>query len=133
MTYFLDTNICIYAAKGQYPSLQQTWLSHSPSAIAVPAIVKAELLYGALKSRDPKRAIQTIRRLLDPYPVIAFDEACLPHYASVRSSLESIGQPIGPNDLLIASTALAHDAILVTHNSREFQRVPGLKTEDWTQ
>ena len=131
--HLLDTNICIYHLKGTYPALIKRMEAHSPANIAVPSIVKAELYYGANKSQNQEKTIQILNAFLAPFPVIAFGGEEAFFYARIRAEMESKGQPIGPNDLLIASTAMARGAILVTHNFREFQKVRGLVWEDWTE
>ena len=133
MNYFLDTNICIYALKNTFPSLVDKFKGLPPSQIKIPSIVKAELLYGALKSDKPNKTRTTVERFLFPFEVVPFDDDCCEYYAKTRSTLEMSGKVIGPNDLIIAATTLASNAILVTHNVGEFQRVSGLAIEDWTQ
>lgn len=133
MTYFLDTNICIYYLKGTYSAVAEHLLRRHPAEIAIPAIVKAELLLGARKSGSPEKSIQAVTEFLLPFRTVPFDEAGADHYASVRADLENRGEPIGPNDLIVAATALAHGAVLITNNEREFARIGGLQTENWTR
>ncbi len=132
MSYFLDTNICIYLLKGAYPHLADKIMTYHPDEIKIPAVVKAELLYGAEKSVKRKENMELIEALLMPMDIVPFGDSAAGHYASVRSTLERAGTPIGPNDLLIAATVLAENGILVTNNVREFERVPALQIEDWT-
>jgi tRNA(fMet)-specific endonuclease VapC len=94
-------------------------------------MVRAELVYGALRSKDPRRAKRAVERFLAPYAVVSFDAEAADHYADIRFRLEASGSPIGPNDLVIAATARAQGLVLVTHNTAEFGRVPGLQIEDW--
>ncbi|MFU8807459.1 MAG: type II toxin-antitoxin system VapC family toxin, partial [Bradymonadaceae bacterium] len=75
--------------------------------------------------------LDLLRRFFLPFKSVAFDDPCADHCGRVRAELAAQGTPIGPNDLLIAATALAHDLTLVTHNIREFSRVTGLRMEDW--
>jgi len=75
--------------------------------------------------------LRLLERFLAPFVSLPFDDRCAERYAALRADLAGRGQLIGPNDMLIAATALAHDLILVTHNTREFSRVVGLKIEDW--
>ena len=133
MKFFLDTNICIYALNGQYPGVQNHLLSKKPSDIAIPAMVQAELYFGALKSSSKNKVLETLKRFLAPFEKIAFDPACSIIYAEIRADLEKKGTVIGPNDLIIAATTLAHNAILVTANTREFSRIKKLALEDWTK
>ncbi len=132
MRYFLDTNICIYALNNRYPRIKQIMKDLSPSDIAIPAMVKAELYYGALKSRKKTKVIAALDRFLFPFEIISFDDRVIMAYAQIRADLEKEGNIIGPNDLIIAATALSHEATLVTHNTQEFSRVDDLLLEDWT-
>ena len=131
MKYFFDTNICIYFLKGIYPALYKKILSCSPHDIKIPAIVKAELLHGAYKSLKPDENKKKIMSFLLPFDIIPFDDSATYHYGRVKAELEKAGMLIGPNDLLIAATTLAYDAVLVTNNMKEFERVGGLRLENW--
>ncbi|MBN1685154.1 MAG: PIN domain-containing protein [Spirochaetales bacterium] len=115
-----------------YPNLKDKILSKNPESIAIPSITKAELLYGGEKSRQREKNLAQINEFLLPFQVEPFSNCQAPVYASVRSRLEKAGNPIGPNDVIIASIVLSNDGVLVTHNTREFSRVDGLKIEDWT-
>lgn len=132
MIYCLDTNICIYALKGLY-GISAKVLSCSPKSIKIPAIVKAELLVGAMKSKYPEKTLKTIQQFLFPMEVIPFDNAAAEKYAEIRSTLEIKGQVIGPNDLIIAATVLANNWTLVTNNEKEFQRINGLNIINWVK
>ena len=132
MKYFLDSNICVSFLKASFPSLRQRLLSHRPAEIAIPSLVKAGLLYGALKSQKSTQNEQAVREFLVPYSVVAFGDLEAGHYAQIRATLERSGTPIGPNDMIIAAIARANEGILVTHNVSEFSRVPDLSLEDWT-
>ncbi len=94
-------------------------------------VVLAELLYGALRSRDVAKNLADVRNFIVGFSSLGFDTAAAEEYARVRADLAAKGTPIGPNDLLIASIALAHGLTLVTHNTVEFSRVTGLVLEDW--
>jgi tRNA(fMet)-specific endonuclease VapC len=95
------------------------------------SVVKAELFYGVQKSVKQKENIEKVHKFLDQFVSLSFDDKASEKYGEIRADLEKTGTPIGPNDLLIASIALANNVILVTHNTREFKRVKGLKIEDW--
>jgi tRNA(fMet)-specific endonuclease VapC len=131
--YLLDTNTIIYALKGSFTSIAPHFRAHSPSEIAIPAIVHAELLFGIEKSHPDHRERNRIAlsAFLKPFKVIPFDAAASVAYAKIRLQLESVGQTIGPNDLLIGAIAKANNAILVTHNTQEFSRIAGLELADW--
>jgi len=94
-------------------------------------MVKAELHYGALRSKDPQRASAKLEEFLAPFRSVPFDDRCAAVYGRIRARLAQAGSLIGPNDLLIAAIAVVHGATLVTHNIREFNRVEGLALEDW--
>lgn len=93
--------------------------------------MKAELLYGARKSQRVAENLETLRLFFEPFVSLPFDDGCSEHYGAIRAELEARGTLIGPNDLIIAATARAHDLTLVTHNVEEFIRVVGLAVEDW--
>ena len=131
MIYYLDSNICVYFLKGLYPSIMENIQNINPSNIKIPSIVKAELLYGAEKSQQKTKNLSNIKRFLEPFEIIPFDDDCSIVYSRIRSSMELKGTIIGPNDYIIASTVLAKNGILVTDNTKEFERIKNLKTENW--
>jgi tRNA(fMet)-specific endonuclease VapC len=95
------------------------------------SIVKAELHYGALRSKNPPQALAKLEEFLAPFRSLPFDDHCAEAYGRIRARLAQTGSLIGPNDLLIAAIAVVNGAILITHNTREFIRVEGLAIEDW--
>lgn len=131
--YLLDTNACIALLNGSGPSVSARLRACDPAQVAVCSVVKAELLYGARRSARVSENLDLLERFLDPLACFPFDDVCAEHYGVIRTDLDTQGLPIGGNDLLIAATARAHDMILVTHNTREFGRVAGLRHEDWEQ
>ena len=131
MIYYLDSNICVYFLKGLYPSIMENIKNINPNNIKIPSIVKAELLYGAEKSQQKAKNLSNINRFLEPFEIIPFDDDCSIVYSKIRSSMELKGTIIGPNDYIIASTVLAKNGILVTNNTKEFERVKNLKIENW--
>lgn len=133
MTYCLDTNTIIDAMRASSPHLIRHFQRLTPDRIAVPTAVKAELLHGAEKSASPRENSRRIEEFLAPYQLLPFSDAATYFYGRIRAQLEKKGVPIGPIDLVIAATALAHRAVLVTANVREFSRVPGLQLENWTK
>lgn len=128
--YLLDTNTLIYFFKGQ-GRVAERLLSMAPSAIGVPAPVLYELEYGIARSTQAEKRRAQLDQFLRSTQLIVFDEAAARAAGVTLAALESKGLPIGPQDILIAGIALAQDAILVTHNTREFARIPGLRLEDW--
>lgn len=133
MKYFLDTNICIYALKDKFPRIKEKMENLSPSEIAIPSMVKAELYYGAQKSQNKNKVISALNEFLAPFDIIPFGNKEVMTYAEIRDKLEKSGKIIGPNDIIIAATTLSHGATLVTHNTREFERVENLSVEDWAE
>ncbi len=129
--YLLDTNVCIHLLNQKHPGILQHFQQHSPAEIALCSIVKAELLYGARHSQRVQANLQLLAKFFTPLVSLPFDDRCAEEAGLIRANLAGQGNPIGPNDLLIAATARAHDAVLITHNSGEFARVTGLRMEDW--
>lgn len=131
MKYLLDTNVCIRYINGRSPNVRNKLASVPRANVCVSIITVAELYYGSAKSQSPQKSRQKQQEFLQPIQTVLFDEQAAVLYGEVRSHLSRQGTPIGANDLLIASTALAHQLTLITHNVREFERVPGLSLEDW--
>jgi len=131
--YLLDTNACIRVLNGSSGPLVTRMRSHAPSEIRISSVTRAELLYGARRSARVAENLRLLAAFFAPLVSLPFDDASAEQYGALRASLAAVGRPIGPNDLLIAATALAHDLTLVTHNLREFSRITGLKIEDWEQ
>ena len=133
MNYYLDTDICIFALKDEFPTIKKELHGFTPEDIKIPSLVQAELLLGALKSANPRQEITIVERFLSPYEIIPFGKQEAVVYAKIRCDLEKKGTSIGPNDLIVAATVLAHQGVLVTHNTKEFDRIAGLLTQDWTK
>ena len=129
--YLLDSNACIRVLNRTSESLVERLRRHDPSEIRISSVVKAELLYGARRSGRVAENLSLLQRFFQPFLSLPFDDRCAEHYGVVRTQLERDGRPIGPNDLMIAATAMAHDLVLVTNNTGEFLRVAGLAVEDW--
>ena len=129
--YLLDTNVCIHLLNQKHPGILQHFQQHSPAEIVLCSIVKAELLYGARHSQRVQDNLQLLAKFFAPLVSLPFDDRCAEEAGLIRADLAGHGNPIGPNDLLIAAIARAHDAVLITHNSGEFSRVTGLRMEDW--
>jgi tRNA(fMet)-specific endonuclease VapC len=129
--YLLDTNVCVGILKGTSPSLAERLRFVPRTQVRLSSVVKAELLYGARKSGRIADNLRLLEEFFGTVACLPFDDRCAEEYGLVRTELERAGTPIGPNDVLIAATARAHGAVLVTHNVREFSRVAGLRIEDW--
>lgn len=130
MRYLLDTNAVIDLMRLRDPLAARVQRA-GPGPLAVSAITLAELWYGAARSRRPRRSRDDQDAALAPFRVLDFDAAAADRYADARTHLAGTGQPIGDRDLMIAAIALANRATLVSGNVGEFQRVPGLRVEDW--
>ena len=128
--FALDTNSLIYFFKGR-GRVAERLLATPPSEIGVPAIVLYELEVGIAKSSSPDKRRKQLSELVDLVNLLPFGEAEARAAATLRAALEKRGEPIGPIDTLIAGTAVANRALLVTHNTSEFGRVSGLKVVDW--
>lgn len=129
--YYLDSYICIDLMRGRLPGTYEVMRASDPRLFGIPAIVEAELCTGAEKSMRPEENRLLLERFLVPFARVPFDARCAVEYAWLRANLEAAGERIGPNDMLIAATALANGAVLVTANVREFRRVRGLALECW--
>jgi tRNA(fMet)-specific endonuclease VapC len=130
MKYCLDTNTLIYFFKGQ-GDVSNRLLATPPREIAIPAVVIFELEVGIGKSTSPRKRIAQLQEILSLVNIISFGQSEAKCAAGIRIKLEKQGTPIGPYDILIAASALTNNSILVTHNTREFERIAGLKIEDW--
>jgi len=131
MNYLLDSNACIVFLNKRSEPLKQRLELCQPQQIVLCSVVKAELLYGAMKSQNPKASLFKVENFCAHFQSLPFDDKAALVYGKIRSELSAIGKPIGANDFMIAAIALANDVTLITHNTREFSRVSGLLLEDW--
>lgn len=128
--YLLDTNVCIEILRGNEEFAGQL-ARRDPSTLKLCAVVKAELSYGASLSAHKAANLRTVEAFCAPFVSLPFDDACAQTYGVLRADLRHRGMQAGSNDLMIAATALTHDLTLVTHDTKEFERIPGLRLEDW--
>jgi tRNA(fMet)-specific endonuclease VapC len=126
----LDTNTLIYFFKGM-GRVAENLRKEAPRDIAIPAVVLYELEVGIAQSSRPRQRRESLDALLEVIHILPFDERAASASAQLRAQLEKAGSGIGPIDTLIAGTALAHSATLVTHNTKELARVRGLRLLDW--
>ncbi|MBC8099218.1 MAG: type II toxin-antitoxin system VapC family toxin [Armatimonadetes bacterium] len=131
MKYLLDTNACVRYINARAPRLVQKLRTIARSDMMVSAVTKAELFYGSAKSQTPQLSRQKQDIFLRQFKSLPFDDVTADYYGMIRAMLERRGTPISHPDLQIAAIALVHDLILVTHNTKEFSRVDGLRLEDW--
>jgi len=129
--YLLDANAVIDLLNDTGSNAARRVRRQQPSDVAIPAIVAHELFYGAFKSRRTAQNVALIDAL--QFAVLEFDKEDARQAGAIRAMLASQRTPIGPYDVLIAGQAVARKLILVTHNTQEFERVPGLRFEDWRQ
>lgn len=132
MRYMLDTDICIYAINERPPAVLQAIRQHQAAGLGVSSITVAELHFGVARTGS-SRNLDALRRFLAALEIAPFDAVAAELSGSLRAWLTSQGTPIGPYDTLIASHAHAVGATLVSNNTREFERVPGLKLVNWAQ
>ena len=128
MKFLLDTNAVIAMLQGD-PGFLARLRRYQPEDFAVPAIVAHELYYGAYRGQRRDDNLARVEALW--FEVLDFDREDARESGRIRALLAAAGTPIGPYDILIAGQALARNLTLVTHNTREFGRVPGLPVEDW--
>jgi tRNA(fMet)-specific endonuclease VapC len=131
MRFMLDTDSCIVLIKRKPAKMLDKLTSHAPGDIGLSTVTLAELRYGVAKSAQKERNNQALDEFLLPLEIADFDEMSAGAYGEVRAALEKAGTPIGPLDTQIGAHALSLGAVLVTRNTREFRRVPGLAVEDW--
>jgi tRNA(fMet)-specific endonuclease VapC len=131
MKYLLDTNTCIRFINGRNPRIREHFLEVDDADLAVSTITRAELFYGSAKSQTPAASRAKQREFLRRFSTLPFDNRAAEVYGPMRAVLEQRGLSIGQNDMLIAAIALANNLTLVTHNTREFERIDQLRLEDW--
>jgi tRNA(fMet)-specific endonuclease VapC len=126
----LDTNICIHIINAKPPAVLERFQEFRMGEIGLCSVVAAELAFGVAKSGSARNR-QALEMFLAPLTVLPFDEAAVWSYGDLRADLERRGTPIGSLDTLIAAHALSLRATLVTNNTREFSKVPGLQLDNW--
>ena len=125
----LDTDIIVAYLRGS--SAVAEHIKSCVPEVAISTVVLAELLYGARVSMRPDENVKDVLQLAALVHPVVFDESCADAYSHVRENLRRLGRPIGETDTLIAATAVAHNAVLVTHNTKHFEAVQELSVEDW--
>lgn len=131
MIYSLDTNICISILKNKPPEVEKKFRSLQVGDIGISSLVHAELQYGVDNSTNPKKHQSLLDKFLLPLEVLPFGKTSVKAYGKLKSDLRRSGNLIGELDMLIAAHSLSEKLILVTNNRREFDRIPGLKLENW--
>lgn len=131
MIYLLDTNTCIGYINRRRPAIYQHFLSVSPDDVCICDVVKFELYYGAYKGSRTVENLQILDNFFADLTSLPFDVKAARICGQIRAKLQAKGTPIGAYDLQIAAIALANNLTLITHNTREFERVENLALEDW--
>lgn len=129
--FLLDTNIVVFALR-RTPGPLRARLRAEHGRLAVSSVTVSELAYGAERSMDPAASRLAVEQFLALTTILPFDAAAAQHAGEIRARLALAGTPIGGYDVLIAGHARAAGLIVVTNNTREFSRVPGLEVVDWT-
>ena len=129
--YLLDTNICIYLIKKRPPEVFQRFQQLQLKQLHIPTVTVFELYYGIEKNNSQKRNLLALENFIAPLTVVDFNLEAAKKAAQIRSTLQNKGMPIGPYDTQIAAIALSLNMVLLTNNTREFERVDGLKLENW--
>lgn len=132
MAFLIDTDIIIYSVK-QNSTVQEYFRKNAALPKAISVITYGELLYGAKKSEKVEKNLAVIHRIAEIFPIIDITRSIIEAFSDLKSSLEESGSIIPDLDLLIASTALSLNYTLVTNNIRHFQRINGLKIENWSE
>ena len=130
LKFMLDTNICIFTIKNKPQIVREAFNLHN-GQLCISAVTLMELIYGAEKSAAPEKNLAVVEGLAARLEVLPFDKDAAAHTGMIRSELAKAGTPIGPYDQMIAAHARSRGFIVVTNNLREFERVPGLRVEDW--
>lgn len=130
MNYLLDTNICIYIINEQPAQVLQRLIQAGRESLAISTITVAELAFGVAKSTRADSRVK-LENFLSKFPILDWGQDAAWVYGNVRKTLEAKGQRIGEQDLLLACQALSLDITMVTNNTREFERIEGLKLENW--
>lgn len=128
---FLDSDICIHFLNGRDSGLITRFQEHSPNDIKIASIVQAELLFGVTNSKKVRENGIKLTKFLEPFEILPFDGLAASIYAQIRFELSRQGNLIGPNDLILAATVIAHKGTLITRNVGEFTRIESLYVETW--
>ena len=132
LKYLLDTNIVIYTMKNRPRQVKRRFQQHH-GRMGISTVTLGELVFGAEHSQQVERNLADIEAFTARLEVLPFDNKAAYHFGQIRATLYRIGQPIGPYDMMIAGHARASGLNLITNNVKEFERVPGLLLEDWSQ
>lgn len=130
LKYMLDTDITIYTLNNKPDKVRAEFKKHY-GQICISSITLMELIYGAEKSSNPEKNLSVVEGFAARLDVLPYNSEAAAHSGQLRAELAKTGKPIGPYDQMIAGHARSHGLILVTNNVKEFERVPGLRVENW--
>lgn len=130
LTFMLDSNITIYVLKERPANALKSFNQYS-GQMCISSITLAELMHGVEKSAYPEHNLRQVEDFISRLQVLDYGTNAAAHYGDIRTSLQRIGKPIGVNDLHVAGHARSEDLVLVTNNLAEFERIEGLKLENW--
>lgn len=131
MKFMLDTNICIFIINKHPAKVLKKLCSLQPKDVCLSSTTVSELRYGVAKSQHQQQNHAALNEFILPFNIVNYDEEAALHYGDIRAQLEKNGKLIGPLDMLIAAHAKSLNVTLVSNNTKEFERVPGLKVNDW--
>ena len=132
LQYLLDTNIVIYTIKNRPAEVRAQFMLHE-GRMAISSVTLGELVFGAERSSQPQKNLNDVESLVARLEVLPFDDLAAYHFGQIRGDLYDRGRPIGPYDMMIAGHARSRGLILVSNNLAEFERVQGLRIENWAQ
>jgi len=130
LRYMLDTNICIYVIKNRPEGLRERF-NRLSDQLCISAVTLAEIIYGAEKSARPIENLAVVDQFAARLDVLPFGERAATHYGQIRADLERAGHPVGLHDMMIGGHARSEGLILVSNDLREFQRIEGLRVDNW--
>ncbi|EIT9276237.1 tRNA(fMet)-specific endonuclease VapC [Salmonella enterica subsp. enterica serovar Saintpaul] len=130
LKFMLDTNICIFTIKNKPEHVRERF-NLNASRMCISSITLMELIYGAEKSQAPERNLAVVEEFVSRLEVLDYDAQAAIHSGQIRAELARKGTPVGPYDQMIAGHARSRGLVVVTNNIREFERIPGIRTEDW--
>ena len=132
LRYMLDTNVCIYVMNN-HPGEFRIRFNRLSDQLSISTIALAELLFGAEKSRERNRNLQSVDEFTARLQVLSFSATAAAHYGQIRAELSASGKIAGPHDMLIGAHARSEGLVLVTNNTSEFSRISGLRVENWLE
>lgn len=128
--FMLDTNMVVYTIKNRPAQVRDAFKKHA-GQMCISSVTWGELIFGTERSSQPERNLADIENMAARLEIVSFDHQAAAHFGQLRAELYRQGKPIGPYDMMISGHARSLGLILVTNNLKEFDRVPGLRLENW--